>query len=109
MQTNAQTVIDESVQGDEATFIKALNEKYSTLTVDERIRALYTDFNAEKVMLTSSFASTSAFFLYLFSKIHPEQKVFFIDTGFHFPETIEYKKKLTELYNLNVVEIKAGK
>jgi len=109
MLNNAQTIDKESVQSDDAAYIKALNEKYSALTVDERIHALYTDFNSDKVMLTSSFASTSAFFLYLFSKIHPQQKVFFIDTGFHFPETLEYKEKLTQLYNLNVVEVKAEK
>ena len=31
--------------------------------------------------------------------------IHFINTGFHFPETLEYKKKLTELYNLKVVDV----
>jgi len=87
--------------------IDALNEKYISLTVEERIKELYIDFPADHVMLTSAFAATSAFFLYMFSKYAPQQKVFFIDTGYHFPETMEYKKKLTALYQLDVVDIKA--
>jgi len=87
--------------------IEALNEKYRTLSVEERIKALYTDFPAEKIMLTSSFAATSAFFLRLFSRLAPQQAVFFIDTGYHFQETLDYKQYLTELYQLNVVDIRA--
>lgn len=88
-------------------WIQSLNEKYRSLSIEERVAELYTDFDAAKVMLTSSFAATSAFFLHVFSRVAPQQKVFFIDTGFHFPQTLEYKQKLTDLYNLNVVDIRA--
>lgn len=87
--------------------IKALNEKYHALSVEERIKALYTDFPSDRIMLTSSFAATSAFFLHLFSRLAPHQAVLFIDTGYHFQETLDYKKYLTELYGLNVVDIRA--
>ena len=87
--------------------IKALNEKYRPLGIEERIGQLYHDFDAGKVMLTSSFAATSAFLLHLFSRFAPEQRVFFIDTGYHFPQTLEYKRKLTELYKLKVVDVRA--
>jgi len=107
MQNNAQAIRKDGEPFDKATFISALNEKYHALSVDQRIRELYRDFNPDKVMLTSSFAATSAFFLHLFSRVRPMQKVFFIDTGFHFPETLEYKQKLTRLYQLNVVDVKA--
>ena len=87
--------------------IAALNRKYLPLSVEQRIIQLYQDFPAERVMLTSSFAATSAFFLHLFSRLAPQQTVFFIDTGYHFTETLEYKKKLIELYHLNVRDIRA--
>jgi phosphoadenosine phosphosulfate reductase len=60
-------------------------------------------------MLTSSFAATSAFLLKLFSEVNTNQKVFFIDTGYHFEETLKYKEKLEQLYNLNVTSITAIK
>lgn len=87
--------------------IRALNEKYRPLTSEQRIAELYHDFAPEQVMLTSSFAATSAFLLHIFSRTAPHQRVFFIDTGYHFPQTLEYKRKLTELYRLDVVDIRA--
>ena len=84
--------------------IKALNKKYKPLSIEERIKELYKDFDVTEVMLTSSFAATSAFLLKLFSDVNKKQKVFFIDTGYHFDETLQYKRKLTEKYDLNVVQ-----
>ena len=89
--------------------IKALNEKYRDLTVDERVKQLYKDFTPGEVMLTSSFAATSALLLSVFSKINSAQKIYFIDTGYHFPETLDYRQKLTDLYGLNVESVSAGK
>ncbi|MEZ4802361.1 MAG: phosphoadenylyl-sulfate reductase [Gelidibacter sp.] len=89
--------------------IAALNKKYKPLSATQRIKELYNDFDVSEVMLTSSFAATSAFFLKLFSEANNNQKVFFIDTGYHFEDTLEYKKKLTELYGLNVSSISALK
>lgn len=89
--------------------IKALNEKYKTLTVEQRVEELYKDFDAKEVMLTSSFAATSAFLLRIFSKINNAQKIYFINTGYHFKDTLEYKEKLTELYRLNVEDVTAEK
>ncbi|MCB0685498.1 MAG: phosphoadenylyl-sulfate reductase [Saprospiraceae bacterium] len=88
--------------------IKDLNNQYKPLTVRERITRLYEDFEQEEVMLTSSFAATSAFLLREFSKVKPEQVIYFIDTGYHFEETLVYKQHLTDLYGLNVASIQAG-
>lgn len=89
--------------------ICALNKKYKPLSATERIKELYNDFDVNDVMLTSSFAATSAFFLKLFSEANNQQKVFFIDTGFHFEDTLDYMNKLKKLYGLNVVSIGALK
>ena len=87
--------------------IQALNEAYRPLSIKNRIRKLYVDFDPEKIMLTSSFATTSAFLLSLFAEMRPEQMIYFIDTGYHFPETLDYKAFLTEKYNLKVRSIQA--
>lgn len=91
------------------TEIKALNIKYKPLSATERIKQLYKDFNVNEVMLTSSFAATSAFLLKLFSEINQKQEVFFIDTGYHFEDTLNYKEQLTKQYGLNVTSISALK
>ncbi len=89
--------------------ISKLNKKYNSLTVRERIAELYKDFDINKVMLTSSFATSSAFLLYEFSKVNNKQTIYFIDTKYHFDETLEYKKQLTKLYGLKVESIGANK
>ena len=92
-----------------ATEIAQLNEKYKPLSIFERVRELYKDFEAEEVMLTSSFAATSAILLKIFSDVNKDQTVFFIDTGYHFEDTITYKEQLTTTYGLNVKSIGALK
>lgn len=89
--------------------IEVLNTKYKSLTAKERIRQLYIDFTPSDVMLTSSFAATSAFLLKLVSDINVTQEVFFIDTGYHFEDTIAYKSVLEKKYNLNVKSVSAIK
>ncbi|MEM6376733.1 MAG: phosphoadenylyl-sulfate reductase [Bacteroidota bacterium] len=85
--------------------IKTLNDIYRPLSVEQRIRRLYEDFPPEEVMLTSSFATTSALLLSLFARVRPEQEIFFIDTGYHFEETLQYKDELTELLDINVTSV----
>lgn len=89
--------------------VEKLNLKYKELSIEERIEELYRDFQLEEVMLTSSFAATSAFLLNLFSRVKKEQPVFFIDTGYHFEDTLKYKEELTKKYGLNVQTISALK
>ncbi len=84
-----------------------LNDQYQPLGFEERLRRLYHDFKPEKIMVTSSFAATSAYFLHIISRIRPEQVIFFIDTGYHFPETLLYRDYLIGLYHLKVQDIKA--
>ncbi|UZH54818.1 phosphoadenylyl-sulfate reductase [Salinimicrobium tongyeongense] len=92
-----------------AAEVDRLNQKYRKLDLHERIEELYKDFNLAEVMLTSSFAATSAFLLKLFSDVNRDQLVYFIDTGYHFEETLQYRQKLTDLYGLNVKSVSALK
>lgn len=89
--------------------IKELNQKYKSLSVVDRIKTLYEDFEQAEVMVTSSFAATSAFLLKLFSEVNTDQIIYFIDTGYHFDETLNYKKQLIDTYNLNVKSVSALK
>jgi phosphoadenosine phosphosulfate reductase len=87
--------------------LKSLNNLYQSLSIHQRVEKLYEDFEVNDIMLTSSFAATSAMLLKVFSDINKQQKIYFIDTGYHFKETIIYKDYLTKLYDLNVVDVTA--
>ena len=84
-----------------------LNKKYRSLNVHDRIEELYHDFDVSDIMLTSSFAATSAMLLKFFSDVNKDQLIYFIDTGYHFKETLIYKEYLTKLYDLNVLDVTA--
>ena len=83
--------------------LKTLNEKYKKLSPVERIKEIYNDF--DDILLSSSFGTTAVFQLYLFYKAEVRQPVHFINTSYHFKETLDYKKKLTKLFDLEVIDI----
>jgi phosphoadenosine phosphosulfate reductase len=87
--------------------IAELNDIFRPLQPEQRITELYRHFTTNDVMLTSSFAATSAYLLHLFSVYQPEQEVLFIDTGYHFEETLIYKEYLTKVYGLKRREVRA--
>jgi phosphoadenosine phosphosulfate reductase len=84
--------------------IDELNIKYAPMTPEQRIAELKNDFS--KVLLTSSFGTTSAVLLHLFHQAVPQQSIYFLDTTYHFAETLEYKDTLIKLMNLNVHTVK---
>lgn len=65
-----QDLIDSSFLAEQ---LKDLNEKYRNLSVHDRIGFLYDDFSKDEIMLTSSFAATSAMLLKFFSDVNKSQ------------------------------------
>lgn len=89
--------------------LEALVDNYHNKTPHQRVEQLYKDFDEKDIMLTSSFAATSAMLLKVFSEVNKNQIVHFIDTGYHFKETLIYKEYLTQLYDLKVESVTAEK
>ena len=87
--------------------VALLNERYAPLGFEARLRLLYEEYPLDKVLVTSSFAATSAYFLHIISTINPAQTIHFIDTGFHFPETVQYRQYLIDLFKLKVEDVRA--
>ena len=53
-------------------------------------------------LVTTSFGAQSAAFLHLVTRVAPEIPVLFIDTGYHFPETLAFSRELTGRLGLNL-------
>ncbi len=61
-----------------------------------------------KLGMTSSFGPESGALLHMVSRANPKVPVLFLETGYHFPETLEYKRKLADFLGLeNIVDLKA--
>ena len=99
------TTYRETKTGRQEPDVDALNEIFTPLPHQKRIRLLYQYFQQREVLFTSSFGASSAFLLHLVSRTSPSQPVHFIDTTFHFPETMAYKQQLTDLFGLNVIDV----
>ncbi|HLR26077.1 MAG TPA: phosphoadenylyl-sulfate reductase [Fodinibius sp.] len=81
-----------------------INQSLSAKIVDARVAQVFNSF--KKVLVTSSFGTTSAVLLHLVSRIKPGCPIYFVDTGYHFDETHAYKQRLTRLLGLNVIELR---
>jgi phosphoadenosine phosphosulfate reductase len=58
-----------------------------------------------KAALSVSFGGGGVVLAHLLSRIDRRVPVIFLDTGFHFPETLAFKKQFAARYGLNLVEV----
>lgn len=62
----------------------------------------------KKLFTTSSFQTHSLVMLHILSKIDNTLPVHFLNTGYHFPETVAFKDEVAEKFGLNLVETKSS-
>ncbi len=62
--------------------------------------------SGKSLFTTSSFQSHSIVMLHILSRIDPSIPVYFINTGYHFPETVRFRDEVTRLFSLNTVNLK---
>ncbi len=87
--------------------LEKLNEELESKKPQEMIAWAIQTF-APRFAMTSSFGPESGVLLHMASRIDPTLPVLFLETGFHFPETLEYKNQLAKLFGLkNVIDLKA--
>src|SRR5579859_865755 len=63
----------------------------------------------DRVVVSSSFQTQSVALLHLISQVAPQLRVIFVDTGYHFAETLAYRDQLIDLLHINVVTVSAEK
>jgi phosphoadenosine phosphosulfate reductase len=83
-----------------------LNKRFEK-AVPEEILSWALDAYTPHVGLSSSFGAESAALLHMATQIFPAIPILFINTGFLFKETIEFKDKLQKRLHLNIREFKA--
>lgn len=60
----------------------------------------------KKIFTTSSFQTHSIVLLHIISRIDRSIPIYFLNTGYHFSETIEYRNDITELLGLNTIDLR---
>ncbi|MBD3422607.1 MAG: phosphoadenylyl-sulfate reductase [Chitinivibrionales bacterium] len=87
-------------------YTNALNEeslysKLQKLASEEILRFCWETYG-NAAFASSSFQSSSLPLLHLISLVCSEMPVYFIDTGFHFSETLEFRDRITKSLSLNL-------
>ena len=62
----------------------------------------------KKLFASSSFQTHSIVLLHIISRINANIPIYFINTGFLFPETIKYKDLLAKNFGLNIIDAKSS-
>ncbi|HNB51848.1 MAG TPA: phosphoadenylyl-sulfate reductase [Anaerolineales bacterium] len=84
--------------------VEDLNTRFATATPEDILRWCWDTFG-ELAVTTSSFQSQSVALLYMISQVVPHLPVLFIDTGFHFAETLAFRDELTHNWGLKLVNV----
>ena len=58
-----------------------------------------------KIFASSSFQTQSVVLLHILSEIDNSIPIYFLNTGYHFPDTLAYRDLLAELLKLNVINL----
>lgn len=72
----------------------------------QRMATIFSRFAPEEILVTSSFAAHSVILLHALHRVAPGHPVYFIDTGYHFAQTLSYRKQLAEQFKINVIELR---
>jgi phosphoadenosine phosphosulfate reductase len=97
-------VIDTGPRFTEADALR-LNHMFRGATTKEMLRTVLNEGLAGDVAVVSSFGAESAVLLHMIAQVAPQTAVLFLETGKHFPETLEYRDLLTEQLGLNLINL----
>ena len=77
-------------------------EAHSADEVVEQVLAVHA---SRSVCLTCSFQAEDMVVLHMMRQIEPRVPVIFLETGYHFPETIEYRDRMAADWDLNIINV----
>jgi phosphoadenosine phosphosulfate reductase len=85
--------------------IAYLNTRFEHASPQEILRWAWETFGT-KAAISSSFQTQSVPLLHLVAQTCPGMAVLFLDTGFHFPETLTFRDQLQAHFKLNLVVVR---
>ncbi len=86
--------------------LETLNERFEQATPEVILEWAALEFG-QRVVVSSSFQTQSVALLHLVAQVCPQIPVIFVDTGYHFPETIAYRDQLIDVLKINVITVSA--
>jgi phosphoadenosine phosphosulfate reductase len=84
--------------------LQRLSRQFESSTPQAIIRWAVEAF-APEIALSTSFQTQSMPLLHMATRIRPDIQVLFLDTGYHFWETLIFREQIQHEWNLNVVDL----
>jgi phosphoadenosine phosphosulfate reductase len=85
--------------------IRELNARFETAPAEEILRWALVDSGIERIAIASAFQAEGTCVMHMASRIRPDVEVLFLNTGYHFAETLAFKEQLAERLGLTVVDL----
>jgi phosphoadenosine phosphosulfate reductase len=80
-------------------------ELLEALSTDELLEQVFSSYAPSTACFTCSFQAEDVIVLELLRKRVPQIPVLFLETGYHFAETYEFRDKLAREWNLNLINV----
>jgi phosphoadenosine phosphosulfate reductase len=85
--------------------LEQISQALESLHADQALETLLSTADRSKACLTCSFQAEDMIVLHLLRKEIPEIPVLFLDTGYHFAQTYEYRDRITREWQLHLVNV----
>lgn len=85
--------------------IRELNRRFETSEPDDIVRWALEDSGLQQMAIASAFQAEGTCLIHMATLVRPDVPILFLDTGFHFAETLAFRERLRETLGLNVVEL----
>ncbi len=82
-------------------YVENVVKQLSDASLDDILEWTFETFG-DDVAMTTAFGYSGVFLLHHILRYKPDMAVYFIDTGYHFPETLEFAACLQREWNLNL-------
>lgn len=85
--------------------VRDLNRRFEPAHPREVVRWALEDSGIERIAIASAFQAEGTCVMHMANSSRPDVPVLFLETGFHFAETLAFKALLAQRLRLNVVDL----
>lgn len=85
--------------------LRALNRRFETATPREIVHWALDGSGIERIALASAFQAEGTCVMHMASLVRPDVEILFLETGFHFAETLAFKEQLSERLGVTITDL----
>jgi phosphoadenosine phosphosulfate reductase len=85
--------------------VHKLNTRFEQAGPEEIVRWALDESGLERIAIASAFQVEGTCLMHMATRLRPDVPILFLETGFHFAETLAFKTRLTEQLGLHLVDL----